>query len=488
MRVVPHVRRTTETGEPSLGHGRGVGVCVELERRPDEHVDRVLARELAQHAIRPQAAIASCEVDVRSGRDVALHAGLATERMDRLDPSRLDRRDQRRVRVERPPLADLAPEAELLPVGRQDQLYGGRIEANPMVQLLHSVALVDPADREHRLQNLDVADMAWIAREQRLHVKRPVGLHDHIDPTTRNVDARHLVDDLVHLRDDHSVAERGGLGDRRRVLGVRAREEIPLAVGLRPAQEDHAGNQVDEHPGIELDVGVNGADFDGPVADHLGHPNALRAGEGQIELAGDAALEEVEVLRQADRRDQHVQVMDHRRIHRRERPGEEIRLLLVVSLEGDAVTRSQERLQSLDGFGRVEDDPVHEWRDRPHAFLLGLSAGLPVPHRFRTVPSHARSDDGEEPARDLADHPPHTPIAVQLPPNVAPAFCVDERRSDAGAGLPSCRLRRHASTEVIAAASRRRKHLPTPPAGMPKSGEQHAHSCPHHRRKCCAGR
>ena len=55
------------------------------------------------------------------------------------------------------------------------------------------------------------------------------------------------------------------------------------------------------------------------------------------------------------------------------------------------------------GLVRVKDHPVHERSDRPHAFLLGLSAGLPVPHRFRTVPSNARSDEGEEPARDFAD-------------------------------------------------------------------------------------
>ena len=86
------------------------------------------------------------------------------------------------MRVERPVAADLAAQPELLPVGGQDQLDGRRFEADPVVELLHPMALVDPADREHRLQDLDVADLPRVPGEERLQVERPVGRHDHVNP------------------------------------------------------------------------------------------------------------------------------------------------------------------------------------------------------------------------------------------------------------------------------------------------------------------
>ena len=56
-----------------------------------------------------------------------------------------------------------------------------------------------------------------------------------------NVDARNPVDDLVDLRDDDAALEGGRLDHRRRVLGVRARVEIAVAVGAdRGDQRDNA--------------------------------------------------------------------------------------------------------------------------------------------------------------------------------------------------------------------------------------------------------
>jgi len=48
---------------------------------------------------------------------------------------------------------------------------------------------------------------------------------------------------------------------------------------------------------VQLDVGVDGADVDGAVLNHLRDTHALRPGVREVELRGDAALEEVEMLR-----------------------------------------------------------------------------------------------------------------------------------------------------------------------------------------------
>jgi hypothetical protein len=86
------------------------------------------------------------------------------------------------MRVERPVLADLALQAELLAIGGQDQLDGGRVEADAVVERLHVVALVDAADRHHRHQDVHRLDQARIAREQRFAEERLVRLHHVVDP------------------------------------------------------------------------------------------------------------------------------------------------------------------------------------------------------------------------------------------------------------------------------------------------------------------
>ena len=285
------------------------------------------------------------------------------------------------MRVERPAAADLAAQPQLLPVGGQDQLDGRRIEADPVVELLHLVTLVDPADREHRLQDLHVADLPRVPGEQRLQVERPVGLHDHVNPVAGDVDPGKRVHDLVDLHHDDSVMEGGRLGDHRRVFRARAGEQVPVAVGLRRAQQDDVGNQVDEHPRVQLHVGVDGADLDGPVRDQPGHPHALLPSEGEVDPPADPLLEHIQMLGQADRGDQQVQVMDRRGIQLRERPREEISLLLVISLQGHPVPGPQQRLQQVSRPFGADDPALHNGCGCLHPFLLGLPARLPVWHR-----------------------------------------------------------------------------------------------------------
>jgi hypothetical protein len=110
-------------------------------------------------------------------------------------------------------------------------------------------------------------------------------------------------------------------------------------------------------PCIELDIGVNGADLELPVLEELRQAYALRTGGREIDRAGDAALEQRQMFRPADARDQEVQIMELRRVGLDERTQQKIRLLLVVTLERHGVTRLDQRLQGLDA--REGEDHVH---------------------------------------------------------------------------------------------------------------------------------
>ncbi len=70
---------------------------------------------------------------------------------------------------------------------------------------------------------------------------------------------------LVHLGDDDAVPEGGRLDDRRRVLGVRAGVEVAVAIGRERGDERHPRREVHEVAGVELEVGVDGADLDPPA-------------------------------------------------------------------------------------------------------------------------------------------------------------------------------------------------------------------------------
>src|SRR5208337_5318446 len=104
-------------------------------------------------------------------------------------------------------------------------------------------------------------------------------------------------------------------------------------------------------------------DFEFAVLEKLRQTYALRTGEREIELASDAPLEQRQMFRPADAPDQEMQVMELRRVGLDERPGEEIRLLLVVTLQCHVVTGLDQRLQRLDGRCGLQDTPVHPPRD-----------------------------------------------------------------------------------------------------------------------------
>ena len=81
--------------------------------------------------------------------------------MDRFDEAGLDRRDQRRMRVERPVPADPALEPEERGIGRQQQLDRRGIEADAVVGV-DLVLGIDALDGHHRHQHLDLGDLGRI--------------------------------------------------------------------------------------------------------------------------------------------------------------------------------------------------------------------------------------------------------------------------------------------------------------------------------------
>src|SRR5579862_266602 len=100
---------------------------------------------------------------------------------------------------------------------------------------------------------------------------------------------------------------------------------------------------------------MNGAYVDAVFGDELGQPCTLGSGKGKIELGRDAFFEHVEMLGQRQHRLHHVQVMHHRCINARQCLGKEVRLLLIVALEADAIARLDDCLQQGDDIGSLDD-------------------------------------------------------------------------------------------------------------------------------------
>jgi hypothetical protein len=136
--VGAHVGRAAETGNAAGGGGGGIALQVDLQRRADEHVAGIVAGGLGKGAVAAHRAVGSDEEDVGPGADIVFHAQFGAEGMHRFDEAGLDRRDQRRVRIQRPVAGDLAAQAERFGIGRQEQFDGGGVEADAVVQALTS--------------------------------------------------------------------------------------------------------------------------------------------------------------------------------------------------------------------------------------------------------------------------------------------------------------------------------------------------------------
>ena len=86
-RVVAHVGRTTKASQAAARDGGRMPIAIHLQRRADEEVHRVLASQLAQHAVRTQRAITAGEEHIRARGHVAFHAQLGAEAMHAFHPA-----------------------------------------------------------------------------------------------------------------------------------------------------------------------------------------------------------------------------------------------------------------------------------------------------------------------------------------------------------------------------------------------------------------
>jgi hypothetical protein len=97
-------------------------------------------------------------------------------------------------------------------------------------------------------------------------------------PVCRNVDARHLVDELVDLGDHHAVLECGRLDHSRRVFGVRAGVEVAFAIGAHRGDQRDLRGEIDEVSSEQLEVGMNRTQLDLAAEQHARDACRLRTG------------------------------------------------------------------------------------------------------------------------------------------------------------------------------------------------------------------
>ena len=152
-------------------------------------------------------------------------------------------------------------------------------------------------------------DGGGIAREQRLDEERLVRLDDEMHAVA-GISTRGTLSTIsLTWAIDDAVLERGRLDDGRRVLGVRAGIEIAVAVGADGGDQRDVRRKIDEVAGEQLEIGVNGAELDLAAEQHARDARRLRTGIGIVELLRDAAIEQVEMLRQHDAGLHHVQII-----------------------------------------------------------------------------------------------------------------------------------------------------------------------------------
>src|ERR1700733_11902860 len=134
MRVMSHIRRTSEACKASRRYRRRIGIPVHLKRCSNKGIHGVLTSKLTENTVRPQAAIPASEEDVGASTDVFIHSNFASERVNALNPSALDSRNQGGVRIQREVQADLSAKPERLSIGGEKKFNGSRVETNSVIE------------------------------------------------------------------------------------------------------------------------------------------------------------------------------------------------------------------------------------------------------------------------------------------------------------------------------------------------------------------
>ncbi len=152
---------------------------------------------------------------------------------------------------------------------------------------------------------------------------------------------------------------------------------------------------------------MNGAKLDHAAAQGAGQRRTLWPGIGKIELFRDATAEQVDMLGQHDARLHDMQVVQPPRIGGGEGARQEIRLLLVVTLDADAVERPH------DGFEQGGRVPGGE------NLALGMAGCRIEPRRAilsAAIPGGARAVQSDGVSPFFVQSPARGPAAVNMAP------------------------------------------------------------------------
>ncbi len=106
----------------------------------------------------------------------------------------------------------------------------------------------------------------------------------------------------------------------------------------------------------------------------------MRTGIGIIKPPGNAVLEHIQMLGQHDAGLNHVQIMHLACIDRDQSARQQIRLLLVIAFEADAIAGPQHGLQQRRGIARRDNLALGKHRPRGDAGIARFPRFLPSRH------------------------------------------------------------------------------------------------------------
>ena len=274
--------------------------------------------------------------------------------------------------------ADLAAQSQRFTEGREQQLDSSGIEADAVVQDFDAIFFVNAADRHHSFEDAFILNLCRISGEERVQHVWCRAFDDEVDPVSRDIDTRELVNDLIDLENDDALIEFRRFDDRRGVLCGKAGVNVAGCIRIVSADEGNSRHEVDEVAGIHFKVGMDSAEFDTVILDHLRQTLALAACISEVQLSGDAFIKDIQMLRNGEGGLDHMKIMHFGRIHLAELFREEIRLFLVIAFDIDFIARAKDRFKDFDGIGCVNDLSLCIRSGSCNACCGIVSSGVPV--------------------------------------------------------------------------------------------------------------
>ena len=122
---------------------------------------------------------------------------------------------------------------------------------------------------------------------------------------------------------------------------------------------------------------MNSTDFELTILQQLGDAQALCAGEGEVQLTGNALLKDIQMFTAANAWHDHVQVMHNLRVYFGQRAGKKIRLLLVVAFQNDLIAWCDQLFQHGDKVVGWQNLALHRYGGQTTRFFA--ASGVPLP-------------------------------------------------------------------------------------------------------------